>query len=124
MNLQISSTAIVKHELLKKLYLLEEEFNIHSLSDCQNLIVLLNNFLTKDEIDEDIKYIIFNILDQAAKNLKNENMEDCVCCDHEDFQIDDNRKDLRYEDHSYAFKTFFSRRIFEAQHPEYSYNRF
>ena len=121
---------VIKHDLLKKLYQMEDAFDISDIEDCQNFIMLLSKVIEdKDNIDENIYYAILkifekgkkdysNILKQELEHLKNINNNcDCYC------KKDDNRKDLEYRSHSWTFQTVFSYRIFEMINTDYNFNK-
>lgn len=61
------NSAIAKHDILKQIYELENEFNIHKLDDCQNLIGLLSVFFLEEDLDEDIK-VSLGIILQRGRN--------------------------------------------------------
>ena len=132
------SNPIVKHDILKKLYDLENSFDIYSLEDCQNLIGLVSIFFLEDELDEDIKTAIGIILERSKMILSQEREDDCECCCNPNREREDEERMMRedkqlrlsrdtilgpdYMDRSHTFRSLLSYRIFNAHNPDYNYN--
>lgn len=118
---KMNNQDILKHDLLKNLYLLEDSFDIFDLNDCQNLLIFLSTFLENKEIDEDIKLSVKNILIKGKQQF--EENQKCCCCFPQKEYINDNDFNIPYQDHSLAFKTLLSRRIYAPPNPDYDFGK-
>lgn len=122
------NNVIAKHNILKQIYELEDNFNVNRLDDCQNLIGLLSVFFLEEELDEDIQASLGIILQRGRNQLdilEEENEECCECSmERDDFRSyeNDNRLGPAYIERSHTFTSLLSKRIFDALNPKYHYN--
>lgn len=113
---------LIKYHLLKKIYYLENNFDIEELEDCQHLLFLVSKLLNNKNNDEDILLAIQQLFERHINHYDFTIIEE-KNKDNQYHKINDNDKNLNFDEHSISFQTLFSRRVFYPKNDLFNYTK-